>query len=135
MKKSKATPHNSRLAAQAPLRQLRHGICVAKMLDNVGLRYPHRASGAKAPRTLRPLPLLRFAASATGGAHLCSIQYYLRFWLGIYRTSLAVSALRIMRYCPYLILEAITQEQHNLCSNTDIKAFSPFSDSSTCCQF
>ena len=38
--------------------------------------------------------------SATGGAHLCSIQYYLRFWLGICRTSLAVSALRIMRYCP-----------------------------------
>ena len=56
--------------------------------------------GAKAPRTLRPLPLLRFAVSATGGAHLCSIQYYLRFWLGICRTSLAVSALRIMRYCP-----------------------------------
>ncbi len=99
MKKSKATPHNSRLAAQAPLRQLRHGICVAKMLDNVGLRYPHRASGAKAPRTLRPLPLLRFAVSATGGAHLCSIQYYLRFWLSSCRTSLAVSALRIMWYC------------------------------------
>ena len=55
--------------------------------------------GAKAPRTLRPLPLLRFAVSATGGAHLCSIQYYLRFWLSICRTSLAVSALRIMRYC------------------------------------
>ena len=71
------------------------------MLDNVGLRYPHRASGAKAPRTLRPLPLLWFAASATGGAHLCSIQYYLRFWLSICRTSLAVSALRIMRYCLY----------------------------------
>ena len=70
------------------------------MLDNVGLRYSHRASGAKAPRTLRPLPLLRFAVSATGGAHLCSNQYYLRFWLGICRTSLAVSALRIMRYCP-----------------------------------
>ena len=84
---------------KAPLRQLRHGICVAKMLDNVGLRYPHRASGAKAPRTLRPLPLLRFAVSATGGAHLCSIQYYRAFWLGICRTSLAVSALRIMRYC------------------------------------
>ncbi|MDY5645043.1 MAG: hypothetical protein SPH45_09150, partial [Gemmiger qucibialis] len=47
---------------------------------------------------LRPLPLLRFAVSATGGAHLCSIQYYLRFWLSICRTSLAVSALRIMRY-------------------------------------
>ena len=57
--------------------------------------------GAKAPRTLRPLPLLRFAVSATGGAHLCSIQYYLRFWLSICRTSLAVSALRIMRYCLY----------------------------------
>ncbi|MCI6445109.1 MAG: hypothetical protein MR806_02080 [Subdoligranulum sp.] len=70
------------------------------MLDNVGLRYPHRASGAKASRTLRPLPLLRFAVSATGGAHLCSIQYYLRFWLNSCRTSLAVSALRIMRYCP-----------------------------------
>ena len=78
---------------------VRHSICVAKMLDNVGLRYPHRASGAKAPRTLRPLPLLRFAVSATGGAHLCSIQYYLRFWLSSCRTSLAVSALRIMRYC------------------------------------
>ena len=28
------------------------------------------------------------------------IQWYLRFWLSICRTSLAVSALRIMRYCP-----------------------------------
>ena len=61
-------------------------------------------AGPKAPRTLRPLPLLRFAVSATGGAHLCSIQYYLRFWLGICRTSLAVSALRIMRYCPEINL-------------------------------
>ena len=102
---SKAIPHNSRLTAQAPLRRLRHGICVTKMLDNVGLRYPHRASGAKAPRTLRPPPLLRFAVSATGGAHLCSIQYYLRFWLSLCRTSLAVSALRIMRYCPNFALK------------------------------
>ncbi|MFZ2925313.1 MAG: hypothetical protein WA039_09430 [Gemmiger qucibialis] len=33
----------------------------------------------------------------------CSIrlQYYLRFWLSSCRTSLAVSALRIMRYCLY----------------------------------
>ena len=85
-----------------PALRLKHrsGICVAKMLDNVGLRYPHRTSGTKAPRTLRPLPLLRFAASATGGAHLCSIQYYLRFWLSSCRTSLAVSALRIVRCCP-----------------------------------
>ena len=80
---------------------VRHGICVAKMLDNVGLRYPHRTSGTKAPRTLRPLPLLRFAVSATGGAHLCSTKYYLHFWLSSCRTSLTVSALRIMRYCPY----------------------------------
>ena len=29
----KAIPHNSRLTAQAPLRRLRHGICVAKKLD------------------------------------------------------------------------------------------------------
>ena len=52
--------------------------------------------------------VLRFAVSATGGAHLCSIQYYLRFWLSICRTSLAVSALRIMRYClntPQLLLK------------------------------
>ena len=48
--------------------------------------------------------VLRFAVSATGGAHLCSIQYYLRFWLGICRTSLAVSALRIMRYCLIILL-------------------------------
>ena len=75
-----------------------------------GCEYPHRASGAKAPRTLRPLPLLRFAVSATGGAHLCSIQYYLRFWLSSCRTSLAVSALRIMRCCPIIIK---TQKQYN----------------------
>ena len=50
--------------------------------------------------------LLRFAVSATGGAHLCSIQYYLRFWLGICRTSLAVSALRIMRYCLLFLLHS-----------------------------
>ena len=43
--------------------------------------------------------VLRFAVSATGGAHLCSIQYYLRFWLSSCRTSLAVLALRIMRCC------------------------------------
>ncbi len=31
---------------------------------------------------------------------LPQVRDYLRFWLGICRTSLAVSALRIMRYCP-----------------------------------
>ena len=34
----------------------------------------------------------------------------LRFWLSSYRTSLAVSALRIMRYCPIIIK---TQKQYN----------------------
>ena len=102
------------------------------MLDNVGLRYPHRASWAKAPRTLRQLPLLRFAVSATGGAHLCSIQYYLRFWLGICRTSLAVSALRTMRYClwnPQRIPAALCLEsclclwniRHFLCFQVHLK--------------
>ena len=37
-----------------------------------------------------PLAALTFAASSI----ICA------FWLGIYRTSLAVAALRIMRYCP-----------------------------------
>ena len=67
----KATPHNSRLTAQAPLRRLRNGICVAKMLDNVGLRYPHRASGAKVcdrcpcfGSLFPPLAALTFAASS-----------------------------------------------------------------------
>ena len=62
----------------------------------------HRASGAKAPRTLRPLPLLRFAVSATGGAHLCSIQYYLRLWLGICRTSLAYRHLELCGIALYI---------------------------------
>jgi len=62
---------------------------------------PHlvlRGKNHAPPAPRGPLPRLRFAVPATGGAHLCSIQYYLRFWLGICRTSLAVSALRIMRY-------------------------------------
>ena len=98
--------HNLRQHRTIPALRLKHrsGSCgtasalpKCSIMSGCGTR--HRASGAKAPRTLRPLPLLRFAVSATGGAHLCSIQYYLRFWLGICRTSLTVSALRIMRYC------------------------------------
>ena len=97
--------HNLRQHRTIPALRLKHrsGSCgtasalpKCSIMSGCGTR--HRASGAKASRTLRPLPLLRFAVSATGGAHLCSIQYYLRFWLGICRTSLAVSALRIMRY-------------------------------------
>ena len=51
MKKSKATPHNSRLAAQAPLRQLRHGICVAKMLDKTSSIICAFGLAAAAPRS------------------------------------------------------------------------------------
>ena len=39
-------------------------------------------------------------ASALPKCSIIHIQYYLRFWLSSCRTSLAVSALRIMRYCP-----------------------------------
>ena len=76
------------------------------------LRLKHRSGGCGTASALPKCSImsgcgtrivLRFAASATGGAHLCSIQYYLRFWLSSCRTSLAVSALRIMRYCLKMI--------------------------------
>ncbi len=51
----------------------------------------------------RTIPALRlkhrFGGCGTASAHLCSTKYYLRFWLSSCRTSLAVSALRIVRYC------------------------------------
>ena len=50
--------------------------------------------GTKAPRTLRPLPLLRFAVSATGGAHLAA-QSIICAFVSSRRTSLAVSALKL----------------------------------------
>ena len=99
-----ATPHNSRLTMRVPQPDIIEHFGNADAVPQPPERCLSRTSGAKAPRTLRPLPLLRFAVSATGGAHLCSIQYYLRFWLGTCRTSLAVSALRIMRYCPNYLL-------------------------------
>ena len=40
-----------------------------------------------------------------------TIQYYLRFWLGICRTSPAVSALRIMRYCLYYLFIILSHPQ------------------------
>ena len=94
-----ATPHNSRLTMRVPQPDIIEHFGNADAVPQPPERCLSRTSGAKAPRTLRPLPLLRFAVSATGGAHLCSIQYYLRFWLSICRTSLAVSALRIVRCC------------------------------------
>ena len=62
--------------------------------------------------------VLRFAVSATGGAHLCSIQYYLRFWLSSCRTSLAVSALRIMRYCLKMISNDGARGLDTMCAPT-----------------
>ena len=69
-----AIPHNPALRLKHRFGRLRHGICVAKMLDNVGLRYPHRASGAKSPSHSAtsacfgslhpPLAALTFAASS-----------------------------------------------------------------------
>ena len=44
-------------------------------------------------------PTVGPSAARWGDVYKRQIQYYLRFWLGICRTSLAVSALRIMRYC------------------------------------
>ena len=66
--------------------------------------YPQRMQGQH--RTIPALRLKHRSGSCGTASALpkCSIrlQYYLRFWLGICRTSLAVSALRIMRYCPEL---------------------------------
>jgi hypothetical protein len=49
--KSKAIPHNSRLTAQAPLRRLRHSICVAKMLDKTSSIICAFGLAAAAPRS------------------------------------------------------------------------------------
>ena len=84
------------------------------------LRLKHRSGGCGTASALPKCSImsgcgtrivLRFAVSATGGAHLCSIQYYLRFWLSICRTSLAVSALRIMRYCLKKLYMDITRSE------------------------
>ncbi len=69
------------------------------MLENVGLRYPHRASGTKKPLALcdrcpcfgslyPPPAALTFAAQSI----ICA-------FVSSRRTSLAVSALKIVRYC------------------------------------
>ena len=95
----KAIPHNSRLTAQAPLRRLRHGICVAKMLDNVGLRYPHRASGAPPSHSATAAPASVRCFRHWRRSPLQHPVLSALFWLSSCRTSLAVSALSIMRYC------------------------------------
>ena len=63
----------------------------------------HEPENLRQHRTI-PALRLKHRSGSCGTASAfpkCSIrlQYYLRFWLGICRTSLAVSALRIVRYC------------------------------------
>ncbi len=110
---SKAIPHNSRLTAQAPLRRLRHGICVAKMLDNVGLRYPHRASGESPSHSATAAP-----ASVRCFRHWrrSPLQHPVLSALlaSSCRTSLAVSALRIMRYCPNFALKVYLKTKRTM---------------------
>ena len=97
----------------APAAAARHLCCQNARQCRVAV--PASCFGSKSPRTLRPLPLLWFAVSATGGAHLCSTKYCLRFWLSSCRTSLAVSALRIMRYCPKASVWPQEREGFALC--------------------
>ncbi|MFZ1348934.1 MAG: hypothetical protein WAS53_00040, partial [Gemmiger qucibialis] len=63
-------------------------------------------------RQHRTIPALRLKHRSGGcgtasALPKCSIrlQYYLRFWLSSCRTSLAVSALRIMQYCPWFFIQ------------------------------
>ena len=66
-------------------------------------RIPWQGIGLRQHRTIPALRLKHRSGSCGTASALpkCSIrlQYYLRFWLSSCRTSLAVSALRIMRYC------------------------------------
>ena len=63
---SKAIPHNSRLTAQAPLRRLRHGICVAKMLDKTSSIICAFGLASAAPRSpYRHLELCGIALTST----------------------------------------------------------------------
>ena len=59
----------------------------------------HRASGAKALARSATAAPVWFAVSATGGARLCGIQYYLRF-LGSCRTIARRIGIELCRYCP-----------------------------------
>ncbi len=74
--------------------------CRAAFESNIILLWQHR--------TIPALRLKHRSGSCGTASALpkCSIrlQYYLRFWLSICRTSLAVSALRIMRYCLIILL-------------------------------
>ena len=69
----KAIPHNSRLTAQAPLRRLRHGICVAKMLDKTSSIICAFGLASAAPRSpYRHLELCGIALKIMPPLHLHS---------------------------------------------------------------
>ena len=104
---------NKRKPQHSPILIFHHG-SLRQHRTIPALRLKHRSGGCSTASALPKCSImsgcgtrivLRFAVSATGGAHLCSIQYYLRFWLSICHTSLAVSALRIMRYCPWFFIQ------------------------------
>ncbi|MFR4667262.1 MAG: hypothetical protein ACLT8A_10890 [Subdoligranulum sp.] len=72
------------------------------MLDNVGFAVCHTSSGGQKPLALcdHRCPCFGSLFPPLAALTLRHPVLCLRFWLGICRTSLAVSALRIMRYCP-----------------------------------
>ena len=72
----RASPHNSRLTAQAPLRRLRHGICVAKMLDKTSSIICAFGLASAVPRSpYRHLELCGIALTKS----LCRNSVYARF--------------------------------------------------------
>ena len=81
-KNARAIPHNSHLTAQAPLRRLRHGICVAKMLDKTSSIICAFGLASAAPRSpYRHLELCGIALSflsteITGGFTGCTVGMY-----------------------------------------------------------
>ena len=76
-----ATPHNSRLTAQAPLQRLRHGICVAKMLDNTQSIICAFGLASAAPRSpYRHLELCGIALNLfifTAGHRIVPCRFYM----------------------------------------------------------
>ena len=78
----KAVPHNSRLTAQAPFRRLRHGICVAKMLNKTSSIICAFGLAVAAPSSpYRHLELCGIASDKTAKAQSCRLSEPCRFGL------------------------------------------------------
>ncbi len=85
-----------------PALRLKHrsGSCgTASALPKCRVAVPASCFGGKSPSHSATAAPASVRCFRHWRAHLCSIQYYLRFWLSSCRTSLAVSALRIVRCC------------------------------------